>query len=65
MAFRTTPKPTFKQEVTVSIANDKGGYDRDSFVAIFKRASLDEQVELRKLSNEALLRRQLVNWEMT
>lgn len=64
MAFRTTPSPKFSAPVSVPIANAKGGFDKNTFVAIFKRPKLDELTELRALSNEELVRRQLVDWEL-
>ena len=64
MAFRLAQKPTFHILVTVPVANDKGGYDKNTFMAEFKRASTTEMTELRKLTNEEVVRSQLVGWEM-
>ena len=64
MAFRLNPTPTFSIEVTVNVANEKGGFDKNTFVAKFARASIDEQRELRKLENDELVRRQIRGWEL-
>lgn len=66
MAFKRTQKPTFTAPVTVSIPNDKGGFDKSTFVGKFKRLSTDELKVLREssLSNEDVVRRTLVDWEL-
>jgi hypothetical protein len=64
MSFRFKQKETFAVEVTVNVANDRGGYDKNKFVAKFKRATLDELTELRTLQNDDLVRRQMVDWEL-
>jgi hypothetical protein len=65
MAFRLTTSKTFKADVTVPVANDKGGYDDSTFVAIFEHTTTNECKELRPLDNEALIRRKLKGWVMT
>jgi len=66
MAFKRTQTPTFPVKVTVNIPNATGGFDKSTFTAIFKRATLDEAKDLRELNltPEDLCRRQLVDWEM-
>ena len=64
MAFKRTLAPTFKTEVTVMVANDKGGFDKNTFTGEFKRPTSDEAKLLRPLGNEDVARRQLVGWEM-
>ena len=66
MAFKRTLAPTFKTEVTVMVANDKGGFDKNTFIGEFKRASIEEQRDLRAkvTSNEDLVREQMVGWEL-
>lgn len=66
MAFKMTQQPTFTTKVTVNIANDKGGFDKSWFVARFKRCSTSELEDLRQsgLSNEDVVRKVLVDWEM-
>lgn len=64
MAFKRAVTPTFKVLVTVMVANDKGGHDKNTFTAEFKRATAAEQEELRPMRNEDLVRRQLVGWDL-
>lgn len=64
MAFKRAVTPTFSTKVTVNVPNDKGGYDKSTFTAKFKRMPNEEREDLRKLSNEDLLRRQLVGWDL-
>jgi len=67
MAFKLTQNPTFTTPVTVNIANDKGGFDKSTFVGKFKRLSTKQVEELRQqgLSDEEVVRKVLVGWEMT
>ena len=62
--FKKAAKPTFKQKVTVPLANDKGGFDDQTFDAIFKRAAEEERKELAKLPDAEVCRRQLVDWDL-
>jgi hypothetical protein len=66
MAFKRTQSPTYTTPVTVSVPNDKGGFDKSTFIARFKRSTSDETQALREmgLSNKELVRRQLVGWEL-
>jgi hypothetical protein len=66
MAFKRTQNPKFSTLVTVNIPNDKGGFDKNTFVAFFKRPTTTEIDELRsqQITNEALVRRQLIGWDM-
>jgi hypothetical protein len=66
MAFKRTQNPTFTAKVAVNIPNDKGGFDKSTYLGIFKRVSADEVTTLREsgLSNEDLVRKVLVGWEM-
>ncbi len=64
MAFRTTPTPKFSAPVTVPIANDKGGFDDNTFTAWFKRPKTEELPALRQISNEDLVRSHLVGWDL-
>lgn len=65
MAFKRAVSPTFMTKVTVNVPNDKGGHDKSTFMAKFKRPSTEEQEELRPLKNEELVRRVLVGWDLT
>lgn len=66
MAFKRTQSPTYTTPVTVNVPNDKGGFDKSTFIARFKRSTSDETQALREmgLSNQELVRRQLVGWEL-
>ncbi|UUZ68078.1 phage tail assembly chaperone [Polaromonas sp. P2-4] len=66
MAFKRTQNPTFTTPVTVNVPNEKGGFDKSTFVARFKRTTTDETAALREmgLSNKEVVRRQLTGWEL-
>jgi hypothetical protein len=64
MAFRRTTDKTFPAEVTVNVANEKGGYDKNTFKAIFAHCTTEELTELRALRNEDLVVRKMVGWEL-
>jgi Phage tail assembly chaperone len=71
MAFKLTQTPRFKAKVTVSVPNDKGGFDENSFEGFFKRVTSAEAEELRKVPGtpsenaKAIARRVLEGWELT
>lgn len=64
MGFRLTPKETFSTLVTVPIANDKGGFDKDTFTATFLRPRTEQIGDLRLMSNEDLVRDRMTGWDM-
>ena len=64
MAFKRAMTPTFSTKVTVNVPNDRGGYDKQTFTAKFKRMSSEERDDLKKLTNEELVRRQMVGWDL-
>lgn len=66
MAFKRTQKPTFTTPVVVNVPNGRGGFDKNTFVAEFKRPTNDESAALRalNLTPAELVRRQLVGWEL-
>lgn len=64
MAFKRSLSPTFSAPVVVNIPNDKGGFDRSTFDAYFKRPTADERTALAKLTHEQLVRSQLTGWKM-
>jgi hypothetical protein len=64
MAFKRTTTKTFSADVKVPVANDQGGYDVNTFKAVFAHTTSDEQEELRALSNADLVRRKLKGWEL-
>lgn len=66
MAFKMAQQPTFKVKVTVPVPNNRGGVDKNTFVAVFKRTSTDELTELgeRRLNDADLVRDRIVDWEL-
>lgn len=64
MAFKLQQKETFSTPVVVNIPNDKGGFDKSTYVAKWKRPKLDEMDALRRLDNVELCRTQMVGWEL-
>lgn len=66
MAFKRTLSPTFPAKVTVNVPAANGGFDKNTYTAIFKRVNADEVQALRDsgLTNEELVRKVLVDWEM-
>jgi hypothetical protein len=62
MAFRITQKPTFISRVIVETPNLKGGFDKSSFNAEFKRCGMDEIEELKKLPQKEVQQQVLVGW---
>ncbi len=64
MAFKRAVTPTFSTKVTVNVPNDKGGHDKSTFTAKFRRLSTEEQEDARKLGNAELVRQVLVGWDL-
>ncbi|MGE0350946.1 phage tail assembly chaperone [Hydrogenophaga sp.] len=66
MAFKMAQQPTFKVKVTVPVPNNRGGVDKNTFVAVFKRTSTDELADLgeRRLNDADLVRDRIVDWEL-
>lgn len=66
MAFKRTQTPTFPADVTVPVPNDKGGHDKNTFVAIFKRTTTDElrALQEQQLSDMDLVLDRMVDWEL-
>jgi hypothetical protein len=62
MAFKITQKPTFISRVTVETPNQKGGFDKSTFNAEFKRCGMDEIEELKKVPQKEVLQQVLVGW---
>lgn len=65
MAFKRAVTPTFTTKVTVNVPNDKGGHDKSTFMAKFKRLTPEEQDEVRPMKNEDVVRKVLVGWDLT
>ncbi len=64
MGFKRTTSKTFHADVEVNVANDKGGYDKNTFVAIFDHATVPELDELRPQGNMAVINKKLRGWIM-
>lgn len=64
MAFKRTLSPTFSALVTVPVPNDKGGHDKNTFTAIFKRTPTDELPRFQGMSDADLVRDRLTGWEL-
>lgn len=64
MAFKLTQSPKFKTTVTVNVPNDKGTFDKNTFVATFKRLTATELDESRSMQNADLVRKVLVDWDL-
>lgn len=63
MAFKITKRPTFSAQVEVFTPNDKCGHDYSKFTAQFLRTRVDELDDLRKLTQQDVMRRKLCGWE--
>lgn len=64
MAFKLAPSPTFTVPVTVNVANDRGGYDKNTFEASFARTTVDELQDLSGLTTVELVRKKLKGWKL-
>lgn len=64
MAFKRAVLATFSALVTVNVPNDKGGFDKNTFTAKFKRPNADERQALASLDNAAIVRDRLVGWDL-
>jgi len=64
MAFRLATARTFKAEVKVPVAQENGGYENNTFTAIWDHATTQELDDLRKLTNQELIKKKLRGWEM-
>lgn len=64
MAFKRAISPTFSMEATVMVANDRGGFDKNTLMCKFKRATPEELKDLRDVQHADVVRRQLVDWEL-
>lgn len=64
MAFKRTLSPTFSALVTVPVPNDKGGHDKNTFTAFFKRTATDELPRFQGMSDADLVRDRLTGWEL-
>jgi len=54
---------TYRVPVKVETPNEKGTFDKSSFMAEFKRCDMDELDELRKLPQRDVIKTVLVGWD--
>lgn len=64
MAFKRTTDKTFMADVTVPVANAAGGFDQNTFKAVFEYAGSEELEVLRRVTNRVLIARKLKGWEL-
>ena len=64
MAFKRTTSKTFRADVKVPVANEAGGYDMQTFTAVWEHATTRELDDLRQLTNAQLIERKLKGWDM-
>lgn len=62
MAFKIAVTPTYRTKVIVEVPNQHGKFDRNDFMAEFKRVSMDDLDELRKLPQKEVLQQVLTGW---
>lgn len=65
-SFKKAETPRFAAEVKVPVPNEKGGHDKQSFTAYFKRTSTDELKAIAEqgMTDADLVRDRLVGWDM-
>lgn len=64
MAFKFTQTPTFPAEVKVPVPKESGGYEQNTFTAIFHRPKESERAELMKMDDIPFIHRMLKDWKM-
>jgi len=63
MAFKIAQTPKFlAKDITIEIANERGGWDKNTMSATFFRADTEEAKELAKLDPKELIARKLAGW---
>ena len=62
MAFKLTQTPTFKANITIDIASEKGGWEKSHFIAEFKRVTADDLDRMREMPNPEVMREVLTGW---
>ncbi|MBL8387011.1 MAG: hypothetical protein JNK17_02120 [Hydrogenophaga sp.] len=65
-SFKKAEAPRFAAKVEVPVPNERGGHDKQSFTAFFKRTSTDElrAIGEQGMTDADLIRDRLVGWEM-
>lgn len=65
MAFKRALSTTFTTKVEVNVPNNKGGFDKNTFEAVFSRPPQDEfDEDTRTLNDKELVRKYLVGWKL-
>lgn len=64
MGFRRSQTPEFMTEVTVNVPNARGVTEKQTYSAIFHRATTDQLATLRNQDDIDVCRKQLKGWEM-
>ena len=65
MAFKRALSPTFTTRVEVNVANNKGGFDKNTFEAVFTRPTQEEyERDTKELQDKELVRKYLVGWKL-
>lgn len=62
MTFKIALNPTFKARIEVLTANQKGGHDKSTFMAEFKRSTMTELEELQEKKQQEVMLSRLVGW---
>lgn len=65
MAFKLAKSPTFKAPVTALTPNERGGFDKETFTAEFKRVSMEDldQYKEQNMTHYQILDLVLVGFE--
>lgn len=65
-SFKKAAEPTFRTKVEIPVPNNRGGHDKNSFMAVFKRTSHEELSALSEqgMKDADLVRDRLVGWDM-
>lgn len=62
MAFIIAVTPSYKVKVTVELPNEAGKIEKSDFMAQFKRVSMDDLDDLRKMPQKEVLETVLIGW---
>lgn len=66
-SFKKAENPRFASKVEVPVPNERGGHDKQTFMAFFKRTTSDElsAIAEQRMTDADLVRDRLVGWDMT
>jgi hypothetical protein len=66
MAFKRNVSNLIRVDVTVNVPNERGTFDKNTFVGFFERPTSPEHMdELRNTTFPDVVRKQLKDWELT